>query len=467
MAKGQQQGVGAITVWMIIFVALWLTSTVFLVILYTGQEDLRVENERLAEAQSRMINTSQERSIPMIGAAKAGGPTVVGIIEGARAETARLATGNEADDPAAVRAKRSEIVNAITQDRIVQNPKDYQDTSLFEALSALYEGFRTEHALRLESEKRLESLDAEVARLTQLNADLQNNFDQRAKEFTGEFAEIEAKHEAYRTERDQAVAELQALAEQRRERADAMLTSERNDRSQLERDLEALKERFAAQQQISGGLRPGAQELATARQPDGTVLTAIPGDEVVYIDLGKEDRLTLGLRFAVYSAEGGLPADGRGKGQIEVVAMRDTSAECRIVHVSPNSLIVEGDLVANPIYDPKRPLSFLAIGGFDLDRDGQVDPNGLATVEAMVVDWGGTITSELTSLTDFVILGTPPPKPTVVADESERTARDTARLHARERYDSALTSARNMAIPLMPQDVFLNFLGYSTRTASR
>jgi hypothetical protein len=147
--------------------------------------------------------------------------------------------------------------------------------------------------------------------------------------------------------------------------------------------------------------------------------------------------------------------------------MRDHSAECRIVDIAPNALIVEGDLIANPIYDPERPLSFLAIGGFDLDRDGQADPNGLATVEAMIVDWGGTITSELTSMTDFVILGSPPPKPAVVADESERTAKDAARVRARERYDAALTSAQNMAIPLMPQDVFLNFLGYSTRTASR
>ena len=47
MAKGQQQGVNAITVWMIVFVALWLTSTVFLVILYTGQEELRTENLRV------------------------------------------------------------------------------------------------------------------------------------------------------------------------------------------------------------------------------------------------------------------------------------------------------------------------------------------------------------------------------------------------------------------------------------
>ena len=43
MAKGQQSGWNSITVWMIVFVGLWLTSTVVLVILYTGQEDMQRE----------------------------------------------------------------------------------------------------------------------------------------------------------------------------------------------------------------------------------------------------------------------------------------------------------------------------------------------------------------------------------------------------------------------------------------
>jgi len=467
MAKGQQQGVGAITIWMIIFVALWLTSTVFLVILYTGQEELNGENNRLKQAKEKLISASEERSIPAMGAAQPGGPTVVGLLEAARAETARLASGDETNDPAAVRAKRDQIVGAIAGDRLAPNPDAYADASLFDALSKLYEAYRSEHDLRLESEKRLDQLDAEAARLTQLQADLQDDFDARAKQFADQLAEIEGKHESYRTDRDDAVAQLQAEFERRREQADAALTAQRNRSDDLERDLNELKKRFAAQQQKSGGFRPGTPEMATARQPDGVVLAAVPGEDVVYVDLGSEDRVTLGLRFAVYSAEEGLPADGRGKAQIEVVSVGGSSAECRIVGVAPDELIVEGDLVANPVYDRRRPLAFMAIGEFDLNRDGAADPDGLATVEAMVIDWGGTITAELTALTDFVILGLAPPKPGPVDDASEQSARDRALQRAWERYEATLASARNMAIPIMPQDVFLNFLGYSTRTAQR
>ena len=50
MARSTQPGGGAGTIWMIVFAALWLTSTVFLVILYTGQEDLRNEAARAQSA---------------------------------------------------------------------------------------------------------------------------------------------------------------------------------------------------------------------------------------------------------------------------------------------------------------------------------------------------------------------------------------------------------------------------------
>jgi len=65
MAKGQQQGVNAITVWMIVFVGMWLTSTVFLVILYTGQEKLNEENVRLRASYAKTINDQQQRSIEL------------------------------------------------------------------------------------------------------------------------------------------------------------------------------------------------------------------------------------------------------------------------------------------------------------------------------------------------------------------------------------------------------------------
>ncbi len=110
----------------------------------------------------------------------------------------------------------------------------------------------------------------------------------------------------------------------------------------------------------------------------------------------------------------------------------------------------------------------MAVGEFDLDHDGMPDRDGIATIEAMVIDWGGEMASEVTATTDFVIVGATPVKPSAVSDQaSERTTRQIARQRAWDRYTDAMGSARNMAIPLLPQEVFLNFLGYGGGVARR
>ena len=148
MAKGQPQGVNAITVWMIVFVALWLTSTVFLVILYTGQEELHGENIRLQSANRRLISSSEDKAIELVKNAQETGPTVVGLLEEARSRTATLATGEAANSAAEVRNKRDQLLRLVRTEGIVSNPDAFDDVSYHDALVRLYETFKAEHALR-------------------------------------------------------------------------------------------------------------------------------------------------------------------------------------------------------------------------------------------------------------------------------------------------------------------------------
>ncbi|UCE59112.1 MAG: hypothetical protein JSU63_16910 [Phycisphaerales bacterium] len=464
MARAQFQGIGAITVWMIVFVALWLTATVFLVIFYTGHEELVSENQRLATANDKLISQAEQSSITLIGNArpsKQGGPTVVGILEGNRADTAFLASGNEADDAATIRAKRDQLVQIIQDDGFVPDPDSYFDLSFYEGMSTLYEGFKAENALRRAAEDRAAELDTRVASLIELNETQKSDFDARAKEFADDLVRIQEERDTSIAQRDAAVAELQREFEERRVQADAELTRERQDKATLEGNLAELRDRFRAQQQRFGGVLAGPDDLATAREPDGYVLTAIPGDEVVYIDLGREDNLTLGLQFSVYSSRLGIPADGQAKAQIEVVSISRSSAECKIVRLGENELVLEGDLVANPVFDPSRQLSFVVIGEFDLDYDGMSDPTGTAVVDAMVTGWGGAVTTDLTALTDFVILGGAPARPRAIGEASrEQTERFEATQRAWENYHAAVATARSLSVPIMTQEVFLNFLGF-------
>ena len=471
MAKGQQQGVGAVTIWMIIFVALWLTSTVFLVILYTGQEDLINELEGLRTDKDRLIDRTEEDSLELVRNARPlrdGGPTVVGLLEGARSDTALLATGNEVDDVETIRRKRDQLVERIVADRIVPSGDEFEGISLFDGMDRLHEALQAEHDLRQAAEERVEELDAEVARLVETNAAQKNDFDARLAELDERLRQIEADRDDYIAQRDETVDRIRQDFERERVQANVDLTEERQANADLRRDLSELRKRFLAQQEKFGQVLAGPEALTTARQADGRVLTAIPGDDVVYIDLGRENRLMLGLQFSVHSAETGIPPDGQGKAQIEVVSIAPNSAECKIVWVEGNGIVLEGDLIANPVYDPRRPITFVTVGQFDLNRDGTYDEEGRATVEALIQAWGGVITDELTALTDFLIVGGAPRQPRTTRDVSTaQRARNEALQRAHDEYVATVESAKSLSVPVMSQDIFLNFMGYGTRVVRR
>ncbi len=473
MAKGQLQGGNAVTVGMIVAVALWLTSTVFLVILYTGQEALNSENARLQSANRRLMSPAEEKAIDLAKNAQETGPTVVGLLEEARSQTATLATGAATDDAGAIRTKRDQLLRLIRTESKISKPDAFDEISYHDALARLYESYKAEHDLRQAAEDRTARLESEVTQLVDAGANQKNDFDKRAKDTSQQLEQCEADRTAYRTERDKGVEKLEREFDDGRKRSDADLTKERQQRAAAEKRLVALQNRIAAQQEKFGGLLVGPEKLSTARQPDGKVLTAVPGDDVVYISLGREHSLTLGLRFAVYSARTGIPEDGRAKAQIEVVSIFESSAECRIVNVAGNEVVLENDLIANPVYDPSRSLTFVVLGEFDLDHDGLPDRDGAATLASLISNWGGKVGAELTPWTDFVVLGASPrrPRPSVEGvDQAVATTSTTAKepsQRAWASYNETLESAKTMAIPMLTQDVFLNFLGYGGRNILR
>lgn len=464
MAKVRQQEQTLVRIAMIVFAALWLSSMVLFFFVYTGQEQIQQEADRAIQDKLKLITPAEERSIPLVQTARAGGPTVVGLVEGARAETARLATGEPSDDPAAVEAKLDQQLRTIQNEGMVSNPGDYMDPSYEVALATLYEDFSTKYALQRQAEDRVTELQAEVERLVELTAQQKNELDTRAKATGDQLAEEQASRAQYRSARDDEIERIKQEYEQRHSEDSRDLTEARQHASMLEERVTLLQERLHAMQEKFGDLMIGPERLSTARRPDGHVLTAVPGDDVVYIDLGQNDRLTLGLRFAVYSAETGIPANGRAKAQIEVVSMSQASAECRILDVAPRQIILAGDLVANPVYDPNRPLRFLVLGEFDLDHDGAVDQGGAATIESMIDHWGGMTVTELSALTDFVVVGRAPRRPRRASDpSSEQARRANARQQLYDRYIDTVDAAKSLAVPIMTQEVFLSFLGFSRR----
>jgi len=133
-------------------------------------------------------------------------------------------------------------------------------------------------------------------------------------------------------------------------------------------------------------------------------------------------------------------------------------------------MILEADLIANPVYDPARSLIFVVLGEFDRNHDGLPDRDGAAWIESLITNWGGKVSTELSPLTDFVVLGAAPRRPKSTGEGADQTAQAAAKdsnQKAWTTYNELLESAKTLAVPILPQDVFLNFLGYGGRSITR
>jgi hypothetical protein len=304
--------------------------------------------------------------------------------------------------------------------------------------------------------------------LVQLTADQKADLDERAKSIEDQLVSAEQSRDEFRKDREEAVKVLEQDFNERRAQTDADLTTERQQRAGAEKRAGDLQLRLAFLEERFSDQMIGPEALSTARQPDGRILTAVPGDGVVYTNLGVDDHMPLGLRFTVYDSSTGIPADGRGKALIEVVSINETSSECRIVAGIPARPIIAGDIIANPAYDRDRSPSFVVGGWFDLDRDGAADPDGDGVVRSIINTWGGRVVPEVDGQTDFVVIGAAPRRPKPVNDPSpEQASRIGKMQNAVDRYEQMIATANGLSVPVLTQEVFLNFLGRNIRVSGK
>lgn len=448
MAQARAPGKGGFTAvhaWMIGFVFLWLTSTVLLVWLYTDQEGLRSDMKELRANNERLKRTNNE-------------------LDRGRDEIAMLATGEEGVEVEDVRTKVTAFLDEIVQDGIVEDTTVFESAALLPAMSALYEDYKGERSQRLGAEDRAGDAEAKLQQLVDEHEALKDQFDQATEALKARVEEIEASRSQYSAARDGEVDEFGRRMDEIRQRHSREVQENRNALAAEVQRREELEARHATLQEKVGELqiKPGA--LLTARAADGDIVLARPGDDVVYIGLGEEHHLTTGLQFAVYPASG-IPSDGRAKARIEVMRIYEKTAACQVVWLDTSEVILPGDLVANPVYDPAKPLKFVVVGEFDLDRDGRDDPHGADQIKGLIRGWGGEVLDALSSRADFVIAGYAPVAPrTVSADRSRRDAgaEERERLYQRqlEEHQKTIASAQELSIPILTQEVLLRFLGY-------
>ncbi len=442
-AKAQAKGgVSGIHVWLIAFVALWLTSTVLLVLLYTDQKDLVSKNDDLRE----QLDSNQTR---------------LRTTEQARAALATTATGEAADAPETAKSKLSELGAQMSDDEVLPDGVMLDEGSYLQALEILYQALKSHNQLLSTAQARNQELVDQLDALSSANTAQKTAFDEQIAELGRKLNELKESWEDYGTMRDREVDGFDQKLRDLDARFSGDIQKQRAETKRVLTKFDELQNRYGELQERLGELQITPQELITARQADGYVVTAKPGEEVVYIDLGRDAGMVLGLQFAVYSAGSGIPADGQGKARIEVVNIFDSAAECRIVEIHGREPILEGDVVANPVFDRERSLQFMVLGRFDIDGDGQVDVEGDRQIESLVENWGGTVARELSARVDFLVVGAAPPKPFSFPDATpEAQQRNEVRQKAYDSFNDTLQTAQSLSIPILTQSVFMHFLGY-------
>jgi len=199
---------------------------------------------------------------------------------------------------------------------------------------------------------------------------------------------------------------------------------------------------------------------------DGRIIGADPVENTVFIDLGRRDRVVLGMSFEVYSnaasirpdADGNYPA---GKASVEIIRVNEASSVARVVRHSRGAPVVEGDVLANAVYDPSKVYHFTVFGNFDTDGDGVARPEEKTAITGVISQWGGVLDDDITGRTDFLVLGERPvlppqpplDAPTPVIQDYINKARVV------DEYDRLFDAAVKASIPILNQNRLMTLTG--------
>jgi hypothetical protein len=389
-----------------------------LIWLITQQEQLRTNADQATAAKKRLATGGDEATAKqMFPDAGGANKTLVGEMNKGIALICGGMTGNQNDSPTVARGKFDTTLEKIRSSGKV--PDAEKMTSAFGAVAII----DNLHQLYSDEKAAREKADAELAKANgELDA-ARNSNEQLQKKFGEDLAKMRSKVEELQTAKTDfenlKSGETQALANQigaKQDALDAMRRDQVDMRRKLVSELGQRDKLLDEQREVLSTLRgPGpesAQELALARKGVGRVLRALPGDSLVHVDLGREDNVVLGMTFSVYSEDERVPADGRGKANLEVVSVGRRTAECRVTaRPSPDDPILEGDIVGNIVLsrDHDKKQKFCIVGQFDIDNDGRMDAEGTEAVASLVRRYGGVIVDHVDPTTDYVIVGQEPP----------------------------------------------------------
>ncbi len=453
MASRSNSGMGVLVA-LVIFIMLTITLLLLLMLFYT-KADKEAQARVLAESAARDFIRTEERTRDDIGRLKAeamkDGKSVVIYLRDQIQTIMRDVTGTPNLTPARLKTQLEQLGMAPG-----------------ESLTGLVTTLRTQLK---DSQDRIASLEGElntahirlaeeVARNEQLHSDQQATF----ASLNAEIAATKERADRYQAQVEQSEKDMEHRVGKIRDDLEAQIASLHEKVAQSDATVAELRGTVTS-------LRSRLKETSISsvdegQQNDGVIVRLVGSDEV-FIDLGKQQHIVLGMTFNVYGSTAEMRPDSSGqippgKATIEVTRISETTSTARIIRSTPGRAVVEGDVIVNPVYDRNKQYTFYVFGLFDLDRENGPSERETEIVNSRIKEWGGSVREKFGGDIDFLVLGVEPtmplpPRPEATSAEVIKYRRDRQFF---EDYQSLLTQAGHLSIPVLNQNRLLTLIGY-------
>lgn len=435
----------------VLALGLFVTSIVFFARVQKLTTDLQLRENDLEAAVRADERDDRWEELKRSTGGKTG---VVRFLDRSVQELASLTTGSRRDTPERLLERVGEAAGPERTPLLaLLSDKNTEIEQLTSRVKAAEDAATAARADLQASADRVGALQAEhraaVDRLNQELGAYRAGTDEYRAKVDSTRTDMEDRVSSIRGEADASVATLEARVGQLE--SELLVASDQLRRLRVERGTDTL--------------RPAPEEALV----DGGVVGVNAAARQVYLDLGRRDRLVLGMSFEVYASGSAIKADAQGvyppgKGSIEIIRVDDTSSVARVTRENAGTPIINGDVIANAVYDPKKIYTFAVFGNFDTGGDGIDTPQEIQDIRAMIEQWNGKVTEEVTGNTDFLVLGSrpvlpPQPKPT---DPVELIQRYLQLRQNAQKYDDLFQKARETGIPVLNQNRLMTLTG--TRT---
>jgi hypothetical protein len=457
---------------LITFVGLFIATTTVAVIYYVKAEEYKTAVADLQREMDDFATDRERNDVGSIVGTKLPRKTWLGTMVDYFDTTVSLVAGGVAEPTSAeVKTNNSKTAVSDALKKLAQEHNititDPNTTGLVQIVQRLKAELDNTISAKLEIQKQLDDKMKEFDDTRKANFEKEQTLLAEKDKLTKQVADIEQKYNENKALLEQTTSEqVKTLRDQLQQASDEMKAL--NGRLQrTQEELKVAQDDLKSEKEKLSKIEPGPNSEVLAQQPDGKIILIDDQAQVVHLNIGIDDHVYQGLTLTVYDRGTSIPEDGKGKAEVEVFDVAKTYSAARIIQSELTEPILQGDLVANLIWDADRTNVFVIAGDFDLDNDGAIDNNGADKIKTLIENWGGRVDDTITIDTDFVVLGSQPQvlqKPTPDQIDVDPRAMNVynASLQRLQRYNGLRDQAQSLWIPVLTYDRFLYFIGYKS-----